>query len=576
MSCSTNNVKSLVSHVDNTKRIIAENSIKHTELPRNYHEQLANEFLFTSPENFQGRVHDQHMGLRDAFFDSVRFNVPDIKLSSAEIQQLEEHWDNNQSLNDVWNKSNFETLWNGYAQESSVDWATEFQKASLVTEQANPKEIQEVSGGILDLVDSTNPKFRNSKFVKFLKGLANGSLEIQDNDIVEKNTDHEWASEYGEYHVNDNHNIIDGNQGSSVPYNYGYHRETHWEEEFVNHNESKQEAQNWANEFQSNKLKTQYIENDPEYNFPKWTDDYYKNISPVVDRESIEDWQKLKKGWHEYPATGFGYANYALKAFGYSKFTGNFYEKAVELIQNESEVQAIQCLHSNLKETPDHLPSLEALASLYYNQQCIPDMLHTINMFLLNSEYRDDAISLISSAPQVEGISLPENVQSLVNCLHELIKRKPDSRLHSFLSLIYSAFNYNDQSIQLLRQAIEITPGSFELLNRLGALLTKKIAIKKERDYSEAIECFRQALKMNPLFNRAHFNLALCYIQLELYKTAIKHILCILKTRVDIEEDDEVWKLLECVLDYMNWGKMLHNNPKDKVITELEYILERA
>ena len=77
-------------------------------------------------------------------------------------------------------------------------------------------------------------------------------------------------------------------------------------------------------------------------------------------------------------------------------------------------------------------------------------------------------------------------------------------------------FNENSKSIETLMQAIRIDPDYGKAHYNLG------VAYGKSGMYREAIESYKQAIGINPDYGKAHYNLGVAYGNSGMYREAIE------------------------------------------------------
>ncbi len=85
-----------------------------------------------------------------------------------------------------------------------------------------------------------------------------------------------------------------------------------------------------------------------------------------------------------------------------------------------------------------------------------------------------------------------------------------------YLGLAYGDLGRYKEAIEAYKQAIRISPDLVEAYNNLG------IAYAKSGMYKEAIESHKQAIRINPDYAVAHYSLGLDYDNLGMYKEAIE------------------------------------------------------
>jgi tetratricopeptide (TPR) repeat protein len=81
------------------------------------------------------------------------------------------------------------------------------------------------------------------------------------------------------------------------------------------------------------------------------------------------------------------------------------------------------------------------------------------------------------------------------------------------------------EAIQNFQKAIQLKPNSFEAYQGLG------MALKDSQNYNKSIECFERALSLGLPNDEAniHFNIGMCYFELEQFDMAINYLQKVIK-----------------------------------------------
>ncbi|HDM43064.1 MAG TPA: tetratricopeptide repeat protein [Firmicutes bacterium] len=100
----------------------------------------------------------------------------------------------------------------------------------------------------------------------------------------------------------------------------------------------------------------------------------------------------------------------------------------------------------------------------------------------------------------------------------DILEIDPDNALaHNNLGLVYKEKKLYFTAKEEFEKALELLPNYYKALNNLGSILYL------QGKYEKAIEKFEKALRSKPNFSEAHWNIALCYEQLDDDINALKH-----------------------------------------------------
>ncbi|RIB01862.1 hypothetical protein C2G38_2050524 [Gigaspora rosea] len=170
------------------------NNVEKTFNNANIQDEWINMYLSTN-QNSSSLPSDEYTAFEKAFHDANK-NI-DWESEFNAIEKLQE--------------SNFvsqDNLWANEFNQQNISqdklWANEFQQQNDdELDNSNAKaELAKTAGKLIESIrEETNPKFKNSSFMKFMKQLRDNEVSIEGNKIVEQKSpvsNGDWASEFVE------------------------------------------------------------------------------------------------------------------------------------------------------------------------------------------------------------------------------------------------------------------------------------------------------------------------------------------------------------------------------------------
>ncbi|RKP27022.1 hypothetical protein SYNPS1DRAFT_27309, partial [Syncephalis pseudoplumigaleata] len=219
-------------------------------------------------------------------------------------------------------------------QQQPANWAEEFtQKEQDGTEGDSRAALAATAGQVVDIVnESSNPKFKQSNFLQFMRRLRDQEVVVEGNKVVEQHapvdhataTSSTWSSEFAQ-------------QQQQQPQSTS----TRWTQEFTGGSgeHGTQQSQAWAGEFAATRNDTaenwaaSFVEHQPEATtntalgdqwarefaamhtdgaavaepiasgksrLEEWTEMYRKNIAHLTDDDPAErEWDALARAWEQ-------------------------------------------------------------------------------------------------------------------------------------------------------------------------------------------------------------------------------------------------------------------------------------
>ncbi|KAJ1557903.1 hypothetical protein HK096_004692, partial [Nowakowskiella sp. JEL0078] len=426
--------------------------------------------------------------------------------------------------------------WAGEFASSEPSWAEEFvetEKNIDISGLNSNEALARTAGILLDVVESsTNPKFKNSKFLGFMKQLKHKEVEIQGNEVVpveEIKTD--WAAEYSNTAA----------KGSVQQ----------WEDEFMEMEAddilapSKVEEDIWANQFfQSEEQRVAQSD---------WTDEFAGEFAGTETDESAL-WESLKDKWDEVNdnsirSTDPRFENYEFAAEnpylnqpleflenqnGHRNLTesilaleaavqlnphnaANWHALGIKQQENENEASAIAALRKAVSGNPGNLDSWLALAVSYTNENYRAEAFDSLEAWLANSEKYKFVLGRNERSPG------QERLQHIISLFLEAARQNPgedlDEDVQAALGVVFNISQEYEKAVDCFEVALTKRPQDYLLWNKLGATLANSNNIPR------AIDSYFNALEINPNYVRARYNLAIACIQMNQYREAAEHLL---------------------------------------------------
>jgi peroxin-5 len=393
------------------------------------------------------------------------------------------------------------------------------------------------------LMQSGDPKWRNSKFLKFIDQIQKGEVEFKDNQVVYKaaaptqvefvpesvdekaaegaaeQLGEEWAAEF---------DVSQAAQEAEEAFQGGSMEE--WMQRF-----SEGKGLDWAQHAAIPQKDPEYVFS-PENQFLDTSDPYA--MGKVLLREG-----KLKP---------------AIKAFEAATQKDPTHADAWRYLgqcqaENEDERLAIAALLRCISLDPYNLPALLMLGVSYTNDLAESRALNYLKTWMVNnSDYQGtevmEHVAKIEEYTEMYGGTdgnfdgfLHEQVTKMFLKAAEINPK--DADVFTVLGVLYHISSEFDLAIEAFRKAVEINPTDPTLWNKLGA--TQANSSKS----AEAVSAYKSALQLRPTYVRALANLAIAFANQGLHEDAVRTYLATLKQNPTA---DHVWSYLRVSLSNMN------------------------
>jgi len=441
--------------------------------------------------------------------------------------------------------------------------ATVLQDQNLVNSvEPAVAEAEPVSSGgmnaemIEQLRNSDNPKWRNSKFLKFISRIQNGEIELKDNQVIEKvpERESEFNQDWGGDFMARYGGLDELGEYDDLSENYqGVHSPFMWES---GSDENKivlgqQELKDFDWTASLAKAKEMTVPPDPEYQFV-----HTPQTNPMSDVKSPfeEGLRLLRSGETQQAISAF---EAELQARPDNAEAWRYLGQAHA--ENEAERQAIACLLKAVSLDPYNLPALMTLGVSFANDLDESRSLNYLKTWLLNNpEYQDGALAAQrQSIEEYEQLYGGGTGQSMDVTLHdEVIKmfvnattiNSNDSDLYTVLGVLYHLTEDYDKSIESFKTSLRLQPEDPFVWNKLGATQANNSRS------AEASHAYRRALQLRPKFVRALTNLAISYANQGKHDDAARAYLDSLSHN---PEADHVWSYLRISLSRMGRDELV-------------------
>ncbi|KND01115.1 uncharacterized protein SPPG_04205 [Spizellomyces punctatus DAOM BR117] len=454
--------------------------------------------------------------------------------------------------------------------EDPANWASEFESSQaqswinefteqegLTVDGATSKEaLAQTAGMLLDAVEnSANPKFRESKFLDFMKKLRDQEVSIEGNKVVEQTTPFNaadsWAQEFGASIKSQNwEEEFSSQMGQAGPAQvsgqvngnpamwaeeFSGKRESDWATEFGGYG-PKLEDKNWTTEFERQQMER------------NWAEEFNKNMPADLDAEVFEDgyWNAWDNNeaidQHQGRALGGRYEEYEFTAnnpyldretpVNYRNLTeailvleaavqkdstnaNAWYELGIRQQENENDVAAIAALRAAVRQQPSLTDAWIGLSVSYTNESFREDAYDALESWLMNSDKYQHILEGSSSSTSRH--------EKLTNNFLEAARQSAGSDLDADvqvgLGVLFHISEEYHKAVDCFEAALSKRPEDYLLWNKLGATLANSSTSDR------AIDAYFHALEINPSYIRARYNLAICCMQMGQYREAAEHLL---------------------------------------------------
>jgi peroxin-5 len=479
----------------------------------------------------------------------------------------------------------------------AADWSAEYGGAAVPSE-ANQQGSVGVGGGMdkamLDkLMNSGNPKWANSKFLKFIEKISKGEIEFRNNEAIDKGPQAASASSGGD--------AWSAELAAQAAAHGGNGGSADWADQFAT---QQAHPASWgASASASAASGSQQASGEVKSQAEQWLEDY--EAQGLADTEFKDfDWQSALNRAREDqvelakdPEYNFAPAKAAENPYASS---ANPYEEGVALFKAGQLVQAIAAFEAAVQRDAEHADAwsylgecqahneeehnaiaafLKAVSIDPYNLKALLQLgisytndleesraLNYLKTWLTNNpDYQSAAI--VQQKQQMDQYAamygggdassgglmsanghphfsydrdLHDDVTSMF--LAALSQRPDDPDLHTVLGVLYHISSDFDKAIASFKAAVALKPDDATLWNKLGA--TQANSSRS----ADAVHAYKRALQLRPTYVRTLANLAISYANQGLHDEAVRTYLTTLSHN---PQASHVWSYLRISLAHM-------------------------
>ncbi|XP_022783492.1 peroxisomal targeting signal 1 receptor-like isoform X1 [Stylophora pistillata] len=429
-------------------------------------------------------------------------------------------------------------------------WVNEYKQ------EGENAELSKTAGELLE--NAEDPKFANSKFMKFVKKLRDGEYTIENNQVIDTRTGREvdedteaageWVDEYEKFRATEADDWIKeltsaaNEQKSNL--DFWDRLEGEWDDLIRRDGE---DVHSWYSESNAAVNKEYTFEED----------------NPLIDHPNPfeEGLKKLKEGDLISAILLF-----EAEVKQRPEHAEAWQYLGTSQAENEQDIAAIIALNKCLESQPDNLTALMALAVSYTNESMQSQACRTLKAWLkANPRYND----LVANEPAesetgarsrlvTSSIMSSEMYNEIRDLYITAAQRAPvndiDANVQVGLGVLFNLSGEYDKAVDCFQAGLHALPNDALLWNRLGATLAN--GGRSE----EAVDAYRHALNLSPGFIRCRYNLGISCINLNAHRQAVDHLLTALNMQrkgtvgpgaAVSTMSDNIWSTLRMTLSLM-------------------------
>lgn len=504
------------------------------------------------------------------------------------FQELEEYWNDSQALQpnphaaDGWiaefgQNRVLQADPNAWAhsferQHGANGWASEFEH-----EQSQLTSFDQMRGASIPnlaameqtrmlahtLAQNEDPKFQNSKFLRFLSKMSQGDFNMDENQFRPPvlSAPGDWANEYQQQY----------NKGQS------------WADQFARE-EIAHAPEAWANEFSTahhGPVDDQWVDEFSKLHVQDWADEFGDQMGKgILGDNSADNWAEAYDEYLNEQATAKQRSEASRGVYVFSDinpYVGhpNPMKEGQELFRKGLLSEAVLALEAEVLKNPDNAEGWrllgianaendddqQAIASMMRAQEVDPtnlEVLLALGVSHTNELEQQAALkylySWLSHHPKYSTIAPPELSESLYyadvsRCFNDAAKMAPeDADVHIVLGVLYNLSREYDKAIESFKTALELKPRDYSLWNKLGATQANSV------QSADAILAYQQALDLKPNYVRAWANMGISYANQGMYEDSIRYYVRALAMN---PKADNAWQYLRISLSCASRNDMV-------------------
>eukprot|EP00041_Stephanoeca_diplocostata_P000391 m.14512 g.14512 ORF g.14512 m.14512 type:complete len:694 (-) comp10467_c0_seq1:1194-3275(-) len=231
--------------------------------------------------------------------------------------------------------------------------------------------------------------------------------------------------------------------------------------------------------------------------------------------------------------------------------------------ENEQEVPAILALQECVRLDPSRSSAHLALAVSYTNELRTSDAFDALET-ALRSNPRYATLPVPPEAPKSEAelsanryfpmSARREKMQSLYISAAQLAPEEGlDADVQVGLGVLFNISNEYDKAVDCFEAALRSRPTDSALWNKLGATLANG------NRSAEAVDAYARALELRPGYIRARYNLGISCINLKSYHDAAEHFLAALKLQQSATQDSTRRNMSETIWNSLRMSLLMAN-----------------
>ncbi|GFZ12650.1 peroxin 5 [Actinidia rufa] len=454
-------------------------------------------------------------------------------------------------------------------QHGANGWASEFEH-----EQSQIASVNQIGGSNIanlaameqtrmlahTLVQNSDPKFQNSKFLQFVSKMSRGEIIIEDNQMkpAVASAPGDWAAAYQQQY-DGGHTWADQfmhEKANGWANEFAAEREQHgsvdqWVNEF-----SKLQIQDWAEEFGNQVGEGALGENSAD----NWANAYDDFLNEQVAAKQRSD---TSRGIYEFSDMNpyVGHPN-PLKE-GQELFRKGLLSEAVlaleaEVLKNPENAEGWRLLGIAHAENDD---DQQAIAAMMRAQEVDPtnlEVLLALGVSHTNELEQAAALKYLYSwlrhHSKYGTLAPPEMSDSLyyadiARLFNDAAQMSPeDADVHIVLGVLHNLSREYDKAIAYFKTALKLKPRDYSLWNKLGATQANSV------QSADAIEAYQQALDLKPNYVRAWANMGISYANQRMYEESIRYYVRALAMN---PKADNAWQYLRISLSCASRNDMM-------------------